>query len=80
VLRIPRPASGTFAFFDTRPFRRDGETAHQLLERVARAGVVLTPGLATGRDYADYARLCFTAVPPSTLERALAAVADVLYA
>jgi N-succinyldiaminopimelate aminotransferase len=80
VLRIPRPASGTFAFFDTRPFRRDGETAHQLLERVARAGVVLTPGLATGRDYADYARLCFTAVPPPTLERALAAVADVLYA
>ncbi|HEY6880125.1 MAG TPA: pyridoxal phosphate-dependent aminotransferase [Polyangiales bacterium] len=79
VLRIPRPESGTFAFFDTRPYRRDGETAHQLLERIARAGVVLTPGLATGRDFTDYARLCFTAVPPPTLERALAALAGVLY-
>jgi N-succinyldiaminopimelate aminotransferase len=80
VLRIPCPASGTFAFFDTRPFRRDGETAHQLLERIARAGVVLTPGPAAGNDYADWARLCFTAVPPAALERALATLQGVLYA
>ncbi|HEX5658835.1 MAG TPA: hypothetical protein VFX59_16665, partial [Polyangiales bacterium] len=80
VLRIPQPESGTFAFFDTRVFRRDGETAHQLLERIARAGVVLTPGPAAGRDYADWARLCFTAVPPDTLDRALATLETVLYA
>jgi N-succinyldiaminopimelate aminotransferase len=80
VLRIAQPESGTFAFFDTRPLRRDGETAHQLLERVARAGVVLTPGVAAGRDYADWARLCFTAVPPPMLERALATLQSVLYA
>ncbi len=80
VLRIAPPESGTFAFFDTRPFRREGETAHQLLERVARAGVVLTPGAAAGRDYADWARLCFTAVPHATLERALATLQAVLYA
>lgn len=80
TLRIARPESGTFAFFDTRPFRRDGEAAHQLLERIARAGVVLTPGLAAGNDYADWARLCFTAVPPPTLERALATLEGVLYA
>lgn len=80
ALRIARPESGTFVFFDTRPYRRSGETAHQLLERIARAGVVLTPGSVAGHDYADYARLCFTAVAAPALERALATLQSVLYA
>jgi N-succinyldiaminopimelate aminotransferase len=80
ALGVPRPESGTFLFFDTRPYRRSGETAHQLLERIARAGVVLTPGSAAGRDYGDYARLCFTAVSAPVLERALATLRGVLYA
>jgi N-succinyldiaminopimelate aminotransferase len=48
------------------------------MERCARAGVVLTPGAATGADYADWARLCFTSVPLATLERALSALSGEL--
>lgn len=79
LLGVPAPESGTFLFFDTRPFLRDGETAPSLLERVAQAGVVLTPGAASGSAYADWARLCYTAVAPDALERALATLERVLY-
>jgi aspartate/methionine/tyrosine aminotransferase len=34
-----------------------------LLERAVEKGVLLTPGVAFGKDYAKWARLCFTAVP-----------------
>ncbi|MFT3923020.1 MAG: pyridoxal phosphate-dependent aminotransferase [Myxococcales bacterium] len=71
VLGLPRPQSGTFAFFDTGPFLRAGETPVTWLERCARAGIVLTPGAATGEAYASWARLCFTSVPLNTLDRAL---------
>ncbi len=80
ALRISAPESGTFVFFDTRPLLRTGETPSALLERVARAGVVLTPGSAAGSAYEAWARLCFTAVPPDALDRALATLARVLYA
>lgn len=80
TLRIPTPEAGTFAFFDLRPVLRSGENARSALERLARAGVVLTPGSAAGAAYADWARLCFTCVDPTTLERALAVLEAVLYA
>lgn len=80
ALRIPAPESGTFVFFDTRPLLREGETPDALRERVARAGIVLTPGSAAGSAYETWARLCFTAVPPDALDRALATLARVLYA
>jgi N-succinyldiaminopimelate aminotransferase len=66
ALRVPAPTAGTFLFFDTA--RLGGEA---FLERCADAGVILTPGAAAGADYARWARLCFTAVPPGELERAL---------
>jgi N-succinyldiaminopimelate aminotransferase len=72
AIGIAAPESGTFVIFDTRPFLRAGETSGDLLARCARAGVVLTPGGATGAAYADFARLCFTAVDASVLPRALA--------
>jgi N-succinyldiaminopimelate aminotransferase len=72
TLGIETPESGTFAIFDTRPFLRNGESAADLLARCAKRGVVLTPGAATGAAYADYARLCFTAVDKDALLRALA--------
>jgi DNA-binding transcriptional MocR family regulator len=80
ALRMAPPESGTFVFFDTRPVLRGGERPHALLERIAHSGVVLTPGSVAGRDYADWARLCFTAVPLPRLERALATLERVLYA
>ncbi len=79
MLGLPCPESGTFSFFDTRPFLRAGESPSQWLERCARAGVVLTPGSATGAAFGAYARLCFTSVPLETLDRALLALAKVLH-
>jgi N-succinyldiaminopimelate aminotransferase len=72
------PASGTFLFFALTPFLREGEAPLQLLERCARAGVVLTPGSAAGKHYPDWARMCFTCVDPATLERALGLLKGVL--
>jgi DNA-binding transcriptional MocR family regulator len=67
-------------FFDLRPHLRKGEATHELLQRIARAGVVLTPGSAAGRDFVDWARLCFTCVPTTALAHALATLERVLYA
>src|SRR5690606_16488169 len=61
---VAPPESGTFILSDTRPFLRSGEPTSDLLVRCARHGVVLAPGAATGSAYADYARLCFTALAP----------------
>lgn len=77
---VPTPPSGTFLFFDTRPFLRDGESPRQLLERCARRGVVLTQGGVTGEHYASWARLCFTAVAPEQLGDALGLVREELHA
>ena len=80
VLGLPAPSGGTFLFFDTRPHRRPGESAQAFLTRCLEAGVVLTPGAAAGKDYGDWARLCFTSVPPDALERALECLRSVLAA
>jgi N-succinyldiaminopimelate aminotransferase len=79
VLGMPPPNSGTFVLFDTRRFRRAQESCADFLTRAAQAGLVLTPGIATGSAYAEYARLCFTCVPKDTLTRALAVLTRVLY-
>jgi N-succinyldiaminopimelate aminotransferase len=78
ALGVPMPAGGTFCFVDVRARRREGESTLALLERCLDAGVLLTPGSASGRDYEGWVRLCFTVVPPAELERALGALADVL--
>ena len=79
ALGLPCPEAGTFVLFDLRPHLRGEEEPSELLARIATAGVVLTPGAATGHDYSDYARLCYTAVTPQVLDRALAALSGVLY-
>lgn len=78
ALGLPTPSGGTFLFFDTRPHRRHGETAPAFLDRCRAAGVILTPGAAAGQAYGDWARLCFTSVPPAELEQALARLRSVL--
>ncbi len=77
TLRLPRPVSGPFLFFDTRPFLAPHETSQQWLERCARAGVVLTPGSATGQAYEHYARLCYTCVEPAALVRAIGVLSTI---
>jgi N-succinyldiaminopimelate aminotransferase len=78
ALGVEAPRAGGFLFIDVRGRRRPGETTLALLERCLDAGVLLTPGSSSGRDYEGWVRLCFTVVPPAELRRALSALRDVL--
>ena len=69
-LGLPEPQGGTFLFFDVAPWLKAGEVVTDFLERALAAGVLLTPGGASGADYASWVRLCFTAVPPAELAQA----------
>lgn len=69
VLGVEAPTSGTFLFFDTGPYLRAGETTcAPFLERCADLGLLLTPGTVSGKDFARYARLCFTVAPRERLD------------
>jgi len=72
------PEAGTFLFLDVAPHLRPGEGLDGFLERCLDAGVLVTPGLACGRDYGSWVRICFTAVPPAELEDALGRLERVL--
>lgn len=78
ALGLPEPAGGTFLFFDARPHFRPGENVHGFLSRCLDAGVLLTPGAASGSDYETWVRLCFTVVPPAELDDALTRLVSVL--
>lgn len=78
VVGAPPPRGGTFLFFDASPYLRADEPLMAFLERCLDAGVLLTPGSASGRHFDRWARLCFTAVPPAELDDALARLASVL--
>lgn len=71
ALGLPEPRGGTFLFFDLTRFMASGDTAEQVLERCVDAGVILTPGTACGKDYENWARLCFTVIPEPDLREAL---------
>lgn len=75
---VPAPVSGTFLFFDASPHLAEGEPLMAFLERCLDAGVLLTPGSASGKAYDRWVRLCFTAVPPADLDDALARLSRVL--
>ena len=78
TLGLPAPEGGTFFFFDAAPHFRSGEDVNAFLRRCLEAGVLLTPGSASGKDYETWVRLCFTAVPPAELDDALTRLAGVL--
>ena len=78
TLGLAPPPAGTFLFFDTQPYRKPGESGDDFLRRCQRAGVMLTPGGASGEDFAQWARLCFTSVPPQQLAEALKQLGRVL--
>ena len=63
------PQGGTFLFFDATPHLRAGETLMGFLERCLDAGVMLTPGSASGQHYEHWARLCFTTRPAGRARR-----------
>ena len=78
ALGVARPPGGTFLFLDVQHRRRAGEGTMGLLERFLDAGVLLTPGSASGKDFEGYVRLCFTTVPPEDLAEALSRMRRVL--
>jgi len=78
ALGVPVPSGGTFLFFDASPHLRKGEPLLGFLDRCLDAGVLLTPGAASGRGYGNWARVCFTSVPPDELEDALLCLGKVL--
>jgi len=78
ALRLPEPTGGTFLFFDLARFMAPGENAELVLERCVDAGVILTPGSACGKDYENWARLCFTVIPETELREALARLQQAL--
>ena len=75
-LGLPRPAGGSFLFFDASAHLGDGDIL-DLLDRCREAGVTLTPGVASGADFADYLRLSFTVVPPSEIQDAVSRLQQV---
>ncbi len=70
ALGVPDVQGGTFGFI------RAGQRCDELLVRCADNGVLLTPGGVCGADYADWYRLCFTVLPPESLEKALAIILE----
>ncbi len=79
ALGVPAPPAGTFLFVDVRAHMREGEAdATGFLERCVEAGVLLTPGQASGKDFGTWVRLCFTTLPPDELDEALAKLRTVL--
>jgi aspartate/methionine/tyrosine aminotransferase len=70
VLGLPEPEGSTFLFLDVRA-KLDERGMQGFLEDVFEDGVVLSPGASSGRDYAGFARLCFTALPPAEVATAV---------
>lgn len=56
------PQGATYLFIDLAGHGCTAEGCLPVLERFAAAGVLLAPGAPFGAAYADWARLCFTAV------------------
>lgn len=70
VLGVAPPEGSTFLFLDVRD-RLDERGMTGFLEDVFEDGVVLSPGASSGRDYEGFARLCFTAMPPDEVAKAV---------
>lgn len=70
-MRVPylRPEGSFYLFLDLRD-RWAGLSEEQKLERMLRAGVVMSPGEAFGKEYDGWARFCYTAEPPERIAEA----------
>jgi N-succinyldiaminopimelate aminotransferase len=75
ALGVRRPEGGTFLFVDvSKLLDPAAESCTPFLERCADLGVLLTPGVSCGADFAKWVRVCFTSVPQARLDEALARV------
>jgi aspartate aminotransferase/N-succinyldiaminopimelate aminotransferase len=65
---------GLYTFLDLSDCSDDTDT---FVNRCVDSGVTLAPGIAFGRHHAGYVRLCFTAVGPQRLGRALDTINEI---
>lgn len=77
ALGVPAPEGSTFLFVDVRE-RLDERGMTGLLEDCFANGVLVAPGASSGRDYADWVRLCFTVLPPDRVLEAVARIRDLV--
>jgi aspartate/methionine/tyrosine aminotransferase len=73
------PDGGSYVFLELGPLLRraghEASSARPLLESMIDAGVLLSPGDASGSRHATAARLCFTAVELADLREGIARIA-----
>lgn len=79
VFDLAPPLGGTFLFVDMERYFAESEDIMGFLERCLDAGVLLTPGSASGADYETWARICFTSVAPEQLDDALDRLSRVIH-
>ncbi len=70
ALGLPAPEGSTFLFVDVAQ-RLDERGIAGFLADCLADGVALSPGASSGRDYADWVRLCYTAAPPDAVAGAV---------
>ena len=64
LLGLPAPRGSTFLFVDVSK-QLDARGMMGLLSDCFESGVLIAPGASCGTDYADWIRLCYTAIPPA---------------
>lgn len=77
LLEIPHTSAsgGLYTFLD---LSRDGD-GEQFVRRCAESGVGLAPGHVFGAHCTDWARICYTAVPPTDLASAIGRINKVYW-
>jgi N-succinyldiaminopimelate aminotransferase len=79
ALGLPAPEGGAFLFLDVGA-RLDARGLDGLLEDCFACGVLVAPGRSCGRDYADWVRLSYTAMPPDDVLEAATRLGGLLAA
>ena len=75
MLGLAAPQGSTFLFLDVAS-RLDERGMHGFLEDCFEDGVLVAPGASSGRDYASWVRLCYTAAPPEDVRVAISRLAQ----
>jgi aspartate/methionine/tyrosine aminotransferase len=74
LLGVSPPEGSTFFFLDVSA-QLDERGMTGFLERCFEDGVLVAPGASSGGDYAQWIRLCYTAIPPEESLKAIALIA-----
>jgi len=88
TLGLPRPGGGTFLFVEVsagldptllaRPDMGEDAALHDFLVRCIDRGLVMAPGISSGRFYPRHVRLCFTSAAPEVVQRGVLVLAELL--